>query len=299
MLAIRLTGAVLLSLAAIWMPAPTAWAESSSPGPIVVGTDNNGGTVTTTVTSPGSDGSHTAEPVSSGGGSAIRCTYYYPGDDGQLYQEDKNGVPGRYYFVDCSRGTQPVSHDLIWFADSAPPPGVPVVVTPAELAQQAVDQLPLPTPQARHNPDRMDGRPQTVVGIATWWWVGAASFRSITHTVQAGPVWATVTARPVSTFWRSGSAHADDVRCAGAGTAYDPSRPADEQHTDCFTVYQRSSASQPQTGPDPNDRFFTATVTVAWQVTWVGAGGASGALPPLTRTSTFPIAVAEVQTVNE
>ena len=173
------------------------------------------------------------------------------------------------------------------------------MVTPGELAQQAVDQLPLPTPQAQHNPNRMDGRPQTVVGVETWWWVDPASFRPITHTVRAGPVWATVTAQPVSTFWRSGSANADDVRCTGPGTPYDTARPADAQHTDCFTVYRRSSAGQPQSGPDPNDRYFTASVTVTWQVTWVGAGGAAGALPPLTRTSTFPIAVAEVQTVNK
>ena len=74
--------------------------------------------------------------------------------------------------------------------------------------------------------------------------------------------------------------------------------PATAQSTNCATTYTRSSAGQPQTGPDPNDRFFTASATTTWRVTWVGNDGTAGVLPALTRTTTFPIAVAELQAVN-
>lgn len=275
----------------------SADAASPPPGPIVVGADNNGGVVHTTVTAPGSPDGKTQAVVSDG--SSTRCTYNFPGTDGQVFQEDRNGVPGRYYYVDCYRGAVEVTHTLTWFPDSVAPVAAPVLVTPGTLAQRAVDQLGLPTPRPQHNPARMDSRPQTIVGIETWWWVDPGSFRPITHTVRAGPVWATVTATPVATYWQSGSADADDVRCAGPGTPYDMFRPVESQHSDCVTVYRRSSARQPQTGPSPNDRYFTAAVTVTWRVTWVGTGGASGVLPALSRTARFPIAVAEVQTVNE
>ena len=108
-----------------------------------------------------------------------------------------------------------------------------------------------------------------------------------------------VTAQPESTYWESGSQNAPNVRCNGPGTPYNPSESADAQHTNCYTVYSRSSADQPQRGPSPNDRYFTASVTVTWHVTWVGAGGRSGALPNIQRRTTFPIAVAEVQTVDQ
>jgi hypothetical protein len=107
-----------------------------------------------------------------------------------------------------------------------------------------------------------------------------------------------VTATPIDTYWESGSADAPNVTCDGPGTPYDTSRPASEQHTDCYTVYSRSSADQPQRGPSPNDRYFIAAVTVTWRVSWVGAGGSTGSLPTIRRRTTFPIAVGEVQTVN-
>jgi hypothetical protein len=38
-------------------------------------------------------------------------------------------------------------------------------------------------------------------------------------------------------------------------------------------------------------------VTVTWQVSWRGVGGRTGTLPLMERQMTFPIAVAERQTV--
>ena len=172
------------------------------------------------------------------------------------------------------------------------------MVTPGVLAARAVNFLPLPAPAVNHSPDRIGGIPETVVGIPTWWWVSPASFRVLRQTTAAGGVSATVTAIPVSTIWSPGEPGLPPLVCAGAGTPYDPSVPATAQSTNCATTYTRSSAGQPQTGPDPNDRFFTASATTTWRVTWVGSDGTAGVLPALTRTTTFPIAVAELQAVN-
>lgn len=294
-------GALIAALVTASIAAPGVAVAGGHDGPIIVDTDNNGDAVETTVTAPGGQGgaiNSVADHTTSAGqrGTQITCTFSYPEGD-QLFQETRDGVDGRYYFVGCSDGSR--SQD--WFPDTAPPPPVgprQPQVTAGQLAQQAVGRLPLPSPQVHHNPDAAGGRPQTVVGVDTWLWVDGTSYRRLTQTVAAGPVWATVTARPVSTYWRTGSADAADVRCAGPGVAYDSRRSPDGQSTYCSTVYRRSSASQPQSGPSENDRFFVGSATTRWQVSWVGAGGAAGQLPDLERTSSFRLAVAEVQSVN-
>jgi hypothetical protein len=192
----------------------------------------------------------------------------------------------------------------VWFPDAAPPvngtplPPAAVAASPVVLARQAFGRLPLPVPRVHHSPDATGGRPQTVVGVQTWLWVDPATFAALTQTVSVGPVWATVTARPVSTVWSTGSPDAAPATCPGPGVAYDPRRAPGGQSTYCSTVYLRSSAGQPQTGPSDNDRFFTGSATTIWRVSWVGSGGAGGQLPDLQRTSSFPIAVAELQAVN-
>jgi hypothetical protein len=135
-----------------------------------------------------------------------------------------------------------------------------------------------------------------VVNLATWWWVDPRQWRALTQRTAVGPVWARVSARPVKSVWDAGDGTAP-LTCRGGGTPYDTRRSSNAQSTDCSHVYTRSSAGQPQTGPDPNDRFFTVTVTVYWQVSFVGAGGARGALPVMTRTTRFPLRVVERQTV--
>jgi hypothetical protein len=290
-----LTRGTLVALVALGVLAPATSALAGHPRPpIVVATDNNGGVVNTTVSTPGHAGAVQRVSASRSGPVCHSVPAVSPKSGGTQWGEQRNGYWGLYYLVYCSNG----SASLDWVAQYPINPAGTVRRTAGVLAQRAVDQLPLPAPSVHHNPNRMDGRPETVVGIQTWWWLDPSSFRSITHTVRAGRIWARVTAIPTSTYWNAGSPDAPNVRCDGPGTPYDASRPANEQHTSCFTVYSRSSADQPQTGPSPNDRYFTASVTVTWRVTWVGVGGARGALPPIQRRITFPIAVSEVQTVN-
>jgi len=288
---------------------PSVRADAGGPGPIQVRGDNKGGNVDTTVTVPGSNPSAFAGSASSGrlaaagvsSGLSVTCTYAAPRADGHLFREFRGSDPGQYFFVSCTDG----SRQLVWFPDAAPPrngdalAARAAVLSPAVLARQAFGRLPLPAPRVHHSPDATGGgRPQTVVGVQTWLWVDPVTFGALTQTVSVGPVWATVTARPVSTVWATGSPDAAPATCPGPGVAYDPRRVPSVQSTYCSTVYLRSSAGQPQTGPSDNDRFFTGSATTTWRVSWVGSGGAGGQLPDLQRTSSFPIAVAELQAVN-
>jgi len=299
----RLVVASVGVTAGLLLSPTTASAGQHDRPPIVVDSGDGFG-IDTTVTDPGKPGLSTrgdgVAPASQRS-SGVTCTYMldYSNHSGGWPQEILDGPPmgekGAWYYRSCSDG----SFDLVWIPDGAPnEPAVPRM-TPGQLAAQAANYLPLPAPAVHHNPDRgAGGRPETVVGVDTWLWVSPSSFRTLRQTTSAGGVSATVTATPVSTSWRTGSPDAPDVECDGPGVPYDTRRPPEAQNTYCSTVYGRSSASRPQTGPDPNDRFFTGSVTTMWRVTWTGTGGASGSLPALRRTTSFPLAATELQAVN-
>jgi hypothetical protein len=276
---------------------PAVGASGEDRPPIVIESGDGFG-IDTHLTDPGAPGQASAQPASDGGG--VTCAYrpdtsnHSAGVPQWELDAPHTGEDGAWFFRQCSDGT----FAPVWIPAAAGGPAVPRV-TPGELAVQAVNYLPLPAPEVRHSPDRSQGRPQTVVGVRTWFWVAASSFTTLQQTTSAGGISATVTAAPVATEWTTGSADAPGMVCAGAGVPYDPSRDPSAQSTDCATTYSRSSAGQPQAGPGPNDRFFTGTATTVWRVSWVGSGGARGALPDLRRTSTFRLAVAEIQAVNQ
>lgn len=198
-----------------------------------------------------------------------------------------SGSSGTWYDVACSDGTSTLGVYV--------PPGAvnvpPAVVSAGALAQSAVNRLQLPQPQAGRSPVG-----QALVGLPTWFWIDPAQWRGLQQRTVAGPVWAEVVATPVSATWDPGDG-SPLLSCAGPGTPYDRNRPEAGQSTDCAYTYPRSSAQQPQTGPSVNDRFFTVTVATTWQVSWTGSGGSGGTLPVLTRSHSFPLAVAQRQTV--
>jgi hypothetical protein len=95
---------------------------------------------------------------------------------------------------------------------------------------------------------------------------------------------------PVTVTWTMGDG--SQVVCRGPGTPYtegDPARPSPT----CSHTYPRSSARQPGLR-------YPVTATTTWRITWTATGvvSASGTLPPLLRTSTTTLRVAEAQTVN-
>ena len=158
-------------------------------------------------------------------------------------------------------------------------------VTPQQLLAWAQDDLALPLPQVLTARPRAAG---ALVGLPEWFWVAPAQWHPVTATVAAGGAWAQVTARPARLEVRPGDS--GGLSCPGPGTAYDPRLPAAAQHSTCTWTY-----SQPSDGL-PGNR-YQVSVTVTWTASWLGSGGAGGALPPLARTTTFGLAAGEAQSL--
>lgn len=159
--------------------------------------------------------------------------------------------------------------------------------SPQELAQRAAAHLVLPSPVVRTAPPRgHDG----LVGLPEFFWADRAGWRPRTQRAEAGGVWAQVTARPSRLIVRSGDG--GSLACDGPGTPYDRSRAPAEQDHSCTFNYRRSSAGLP-------DSAYRVTAEVVWTATWVGSGGAGGMLPSLTRSSSFPVRIAEGQALTQ
>jgi hypothetical protein len=178
----------------------------------------------------------------------------------------------------------------IQVCDPIPLPGEPPTdpseptVSPVQLAEEAWDRLPIPEPEVRTAPPRgSDG----LVGLPHWFWV--TNWQSHTDRVEAGAVWAEVTARPTSMTINPQPGQSP-VTCDGPGRAYDRTRSAASQSSECSYTFVRSSAGLPQSA-------YRVTVTVTWGGTWRGSDGSGGALPVITRSAAFPARVAEGQAV--
>jgi hypothetical protein len=258
---------------------------------VTVRGDAAGGRISTTITVSGTPATGTGvrANVASSADAGVTCSWTEePAFAQSLWNWLGSGEPGgRWYDIRCSDGAVYLRVYVPPASDSVPP----AVALAGSLARSITNRLQLPEPTVGRSPV---GR--GLVGLPTWLWVDRASWRVLRQRTNAGPVWAEVVASPVSTTWDPGDG-TEPFTCAGPGTVYDRSRPESAQSTDCAYTYRRSSADQPQTGPGENDRYFTVTVTTRWQVTWTGTGGSGGTLPELTRTSSFPLAVAQRQTV--
>jgi hypothetical protein len=283
-----LTGvAVLTTAVTVLSPMATgSHGDRHPPGPIEVKGDYHSGVVTTRVETPGRNQSAVKPVRYSSSASGVTCRWienspFVEKTYRQLLGWGSKG--GHWYDILCSDGTEYRSIYVPPAANNLPP----VVALAGALARRATNQLPLPRPDVALNPS-----PRALVNLPEWFWVQRSSWRTLRQRTQAGPVWVIVRARPTSTTWDPGDGSVP-FECAGRGVPYVKSEPAEAQHSDCTYAYSRSSANEPQSGPDPNDRFFTVTVTTTWSVTWTGAGGAGGALPPMTRSSSFRLAVAE------
>ena len=162
-------------------------------------------------------------------------------------------------------------------------PGPP---DPAVLAALARQTLGLPSPVICSSPAQ---NALQLTNLPTWLWINPAEWvpHSKTATVPGESV--TATATPVSVTWHPGDG--STVTCQGAGTPYTSADNPAAASPDCGHTYTASSAGQPAGA-------FTATATITWDVTWHGAGGAGGALPPLFTTAAAAFRVAESQALN-
>jgi hypothetical protein len=169
----------------------------------------------------------------------------------------------------------------------APPAGgaPPVLPAPGALAQLAVRYLRLPDPVIRSSP--APGALQ-LTRLPVWLWVAANAWQPQSKTAEVPGESVTATATPVSAAWSMGDG--TTVTCKGPGTPYGGGNPAAASPT-CGYTYDQSSAGQPGGA-------YRVTVTITWDITWQGTGGAGGALAPLQTVAAAQFRVAESQALN-
>ncbi len=154
------------------------------------------------------------------------------------------------------------------------------------LAGLARQTLGLPSPVIRSSPAQSALQ---LTNLPTRLWINPAEWvpESKTATVPGESVTATTT--PVSVTWHPGDG--STVTCQGAGAPYTSGDNPGSASPDCGHTYTTSRAGQP-------DGAFQATATITWDVTWRGAGGAGGVLPPLFTTAVAAFRVAESQALD-
>jgi hypothetical protein len=126
-----------------------------------------------------------------------------------------------------------------------------------------------------------------MVGIPLWFWVDEGQWRPITRRVQAGPVWAQVTASPRQLVIEPGYGQRG-VRCQGPGTPYAVSMPAAIRRSSCSYTFTRSSAGLPKAA-------YPVKASVVWSAAWQGSGGAGAPLEAQVSATTFAVRIAEGQ----
>jgi hypothetical protein len=172
---------------------------------------------------------------------------------------------------------------------AAPPAGggaAPVLPAPGVLAQLAVKYLQLPDPVIRSSP--APGALQ-LTRLPVWLWVAANVWQPQSKTAQVPGEAVTATATPVLAAWAMGEGKT--VTCKGPGTAYAAGDSPSAVSPTCGYTYGASSAGQP-------GGVYKVTVTITWDITWVGAGGAGGALAPIQTVAAAQFRVAESQALN-
>jgi hypothetical protein len=118
--------------------------------------------------------------------------------------------------------------------------------------------------------------------------VSGDSWRQVSVTASIGPVWATVTAEPVSLTFDPGDPNGPGaVLCAGDSpvAAYAPEVPGE-----CSYTYVNASSTSPYDG-----YHFETTTSIEWSISWTSSTGAGGVLESYSTSATVLLAVAEVK----
>ncbi|WP_238427990.1 hypothetical protein [Frankia nepalensis] len=201
-------------------------------------------------------------------------------EDVPVHEADRvepDGSTSRLYARVCADGTVT---DWQWFT-LANVPG---------LRTSAVDdvgrRLPLPVPVL--SPDLARG---LVVNVATWFAAPAGQWAPVTGTAEALGLSVSVTALPVELVFDPGDGTAP-VSCAGPGATFDASAPPPAAAPDCSYIYRDASTAA------PNGRFWPASLSIRWSVTWTASDGQTGALDPLITTTPIEAVVHEYQALE-
>jgi hypothetical protein len=228
---------------------------------VSVGVDQAGVPIRIQATTSGAGSS----PQPSGGGSAP-CTYTLASTGSAGLYVGKPADVG-LFTVACGSYV-----DVRWLRLN--PNGTPQVpgptVDPFQLALSARDRLPVPSGGIGANPTR------SLVGLPTWFWYSGYDGRPLTKTVTALGVTVQVQATPTAYRWDFG----DGTRLTSRslGRPY----PARSPITHTYMTARQG---------------VRVRCVFAFAVRWRTGGGPWAPLPPLARTATATLEVAESQTV--
>jgi hypothetical protein len=265
----RRIGAIVLGAGLIILGgASSASADSAPGGGAFIGPD---GDPTATAGDGGSSGGG-----GGGGGGVDNCEWMLSvEDDFVFYVYGDHDIPqhsatGRWFTQVCDGTT--------WAF--VPEGGL---VDPRQVAEDALASVGIAGPVLGTSPDA----DRLVVRVPSWLWVDSSWWQSYSATASAGRVTATVTVRPVATEWSTGDG--DATTCSGPGVVWSPGMA--DSATDCSHTYL-----QPSTGETGST--FPLTATVRMEVTWSSNTGQGGILPAISRSSTQPVTVTEIQAVG-
>lgn len=157
--------------------------------------------------------------------------------------------------------------------------------SPAELAQEAVEQMTLKGPDIGIAPE--PGR-TGLVGLPVWMWnnKGPTTTGPQTKTASAGAVTVTATAKVDKVVWNMGDG--SSVTCTKPGEPYKSSY-GKRKSPDCGHVYRSTSRGK-------SGNKYKITTTATWTIHWEG-GGETGELTQ-TRQSDTALAIGELQVVG-
>lgn len=199
--------------------------------------------------------------------------------------DEPNG-DGAWYVYKCTgNGTRDAFYrPPVWIADAPQQGGGGVPLPdPAQVAQQARNQLRLPTPEIETSPPG-----EQLVNLPTWLWLDRGNWERVSATASVPGVSVTAVARPTKVVWRLGDG--SSVTCSGPGTPYTAVTDSKKPSPNCGHTYRASSAGQPGNA-------YAVSATIHWSVSWSGAGE-SGTFPGLTTTSQAALRVAESHALN-
>jgi hypothetical protein len=252
-----------------------------------------------------------------GGGGVEVCTYQgetvpcetaygtFDPDDGCYYQllrpQPPAGDPdwhghapgdGAVYLQTCPFAPGGAGLANIWLANA---PAGPPVVTPAELAQQALAKIHRSAASVRTAPSAAGTR-TALVGSPIWLWIHRThtdyATRAVPLSATAAVPGLSVTANVYVTAvdWNMGDGTSGRT-CTLPGTAYRNSDGADRS-PDCGYSYTEPSIGQA-------DQRYAITATVHWFVRWTSSNGARGTitLDPIATPATT-LRVSELQVLN-
>lgn len=130
-------------------------------------------------------------------------------------------------------------------------------------------------------------RVRTLVGVDTWFWVTAASWRPVVRVVLVGKVVVTLVATPVTLQLVPGDG-SPPVSCPGPGTPW--LWPGTRSL--CSHTFQRTSMSRALGR-------FSGTVQTIWTIRWTSSTGLSGTAGPVAVPTPVSLRVVEAQAVLE